>query len=435
MYYLCCANDGGRVMLDIDLIRETPDVVKESMRRRNMDTSAMEEVLKLDHEWRNVLTEGNQLRHRKNVLAREIQELRKKGEDISGIIKESKELPQKIKKLEEREKELKSGIHQLMLEIPNLLHESVPDGIDDRDNVEVKRWGTFKEYDFELKSHVDVMETLNLLDTDRAGKVAGSRFYYLKNEAVLLDIALIHIALNHMKEKGFQLMETPYMLNRQSVEGCVDMSAFEEVLYKIEDEDLYLTATSEHTLAAYHMNEIFEEDELPKRYAGFSACFRKEAGAHGKDTKGVFRSHQFNKVEQFIFSTPDTSWDEHELMIQNAEEIFQKLELPYRVVNVCTGDLGGVESKKYDIEVWMAKQQMFREVVSCSNCTDYQARELNVRYRTPEGNRFVHTLNSTALATSRAMVAIFENCQKEDGSVVVPKVLRDLVGTDVIEKK
>lgn len=422
-------------MLDMSVVREDPELVKRSMRRRNMNPSVVDEVLNRDSEWRAVLTEGNELRHRKNVLAQEIKELKRKGEDISEKVKETKELPGKIKAAEEREKELREQIRQLMLEIPNILHESVPDGVDDTENVEVKRWGDFKEYDFELKSHVDVMDELNLLDTDRAGKVAGSRFYYLKNEAVLLDMALICVALHHMKEKGFQLMETPYMLNRRSVEGCVDMSAFEDVLYKVEDEDLYLTATSEHTLASYHMDEILEVDDLPLRYAGFSACFRKEAGAHGKDTKGVFRSHQFNKVEQFVFSTPAQSWDEHELMIQNAEGIFQKLEIPYRLVNVCTGDLGGVAAKKYDIEAWMPKQQMFREVVSCSNCTDYQARELNVRYRAPEGNKFVHTLNSTALATSRAIVAIFENFQQEDGSVVVPTVLREYMGIDTIKKK
>ena len=419
-------------MLDINIIRENPELVKQSMQRRAMDTSAVDEVLRLDEEWRYILTEGNDLRHRKNVLAEEIKELKRKGEDISEKIKETKELPGKIRSVEEKEKELREKIRENMLQVPNLLHESVPDGIDDTENVEVRRWGVFKEYDFELKSHVDIMEALNLLDTERAGKVAGSRFYYLKNEAVLLDMALISMALQHMKEKGFQLMETPYMLNRRSVEGCVDMSAFEDVLYKIESEDLYLTATSEHTLASYHMDEILEEDDLPLRYAGFSACFRREAGAHGKDTKGVFRSHQFNKVEQFVFSTPETSWDEHELMVTNAEEIFQKLEIPHRVVNVCTGDLGGVAAKKYDIEAWMPKQQTFREVVSCSNCTDYQARELNVRYRTPEGNKFVYTLNSTALATSRALVAIFENFQQEDGSVVVPEVLQDFMGTDVI---
>jgi seryl-tRNA synthetase len=420
-------------MLDINIIRENPELVKQSMQRRAMDTSVVDDVLRLDEEWRQILTEGNELRHRKNVLAEEIKELKRKGEDISEKIKETKELPGKIRSVEEKEKDLREKIRQNMLQVPNLLHESVPDGIDDTENVEVRRWGVFKDYDFELKSHVDIMEALNLLDTERAGKVAGSRFYYLKNEAVLLDMALISMALQHMKEKGFQLMETPYMLNRRSVEGCVDMSAFEDVLYKIESEDLYLTATSEHTLASYHMDEIFEEDDLPLRYAGFSACFRKEAGAHGKDTKGVFRSHQFNKVEQFVFSAPETSWDEHELMVTNAEEIFQKLEIPHRVVNVCTGDLGGVAAKKYDIEAWMPKQQTFREVVSCSNCTDYQARELNVRYRTPEGNKFVYTLNSTALATSRALVAIFENFQQEDGSVVVPEVLQDFMGTDVIK--
>lgn len=419
-------------MLDINVIRETPELVKESMRRRHMDAAVVDNVLELDAEWREVLTEGNKLRHRKNVLAEEIKKLKKEGKDISAKIEESRTLPEKIKKLEEREKELKEKIHTLMLQIPNLLHESVPDGIDDTDNVEVKRWGQYREHDFELKSHVDIMENLNLLDTERAGKVAGSRFYFLKNEAVLLDLALICVALKHLKKKGFQIMETPYMINRVSVEGCVDMSAFEDMLYKVKGVDLYLAATSEHTLGAYHRDEILKEDDLPLRYGGFSACFRKEAGAHGKDTKGVFRSHQFNKVEQFVFSTPETSWDEHELMLKNAEELFQMLELPYRVVNVCTGDLGGVAAKKYDIEAWMPKQEMFREVVSCSNCTDYQSRELNIRYRTSEGNQFVYTLNSTALATSRAMVAIFENYQQEDGSVMVPHVLRDLVGTDII---
>lgn len=422
-------------MLDINVIRETPELVKESMRKRRMDTGMVDEVLTLDTQWRDTLTEGNQLRHRKNVLAEEIKEAKRKGEDISDKIRESKELPEKIRASEEKEKELRARIYQVMLQIPNLIHESVPDGVDENDSPEIRRWGTFKEYDFELKSHVDIMEALNLLDTERAGKVAGSRFYYLKNEVVLLDLALIHLALNHLREKKFQLMETPYMLNRRAVEGCVDMSAFEEVLYKIEGEDLYLTATSEHTLASYHMDEIFEEEVLPLRYAGFSACFRREAGAHGKDTKGVFRTHQFNKVEQFVFSPPETSWDEHEGMIRNAEEIFQKLEIPYRVVNVCSGDLGGVAAKKYDIEAWMPKQGVFREVVSCSNCTDYQARELNVRYRTPEGNKFVHTLNSTALATSRAIVAIFENNQQADGTVVVPKMLRDFVGADVMGKR
>jgi seryl-tRNA synthetase len=421
-------------MLDINVLREDPELVKQSMRRRNMDTSLVDDVLKLDTQWREVLTEGNELRHRKNVLAEEIKEIKRKGGDISEKIKESKELPGRIRATQELENTLREKIRQVMLEIPNVLHQSVPDGEDDTDNVEIKRWGDFKEYDFDLKSHVDIMDDLHLLDTDRAGKVAGSRFYYLQNEAVLLDMGLICMALHHLRKKGFQLMETPYMLNRKAVEGCVDMSAFEDVLYKVEDEDLYLTATSEHTLASYHMDEILEKEDLPLRYAGFSACFRKEAGAHGKDTKGVFRSHQFNKVEQFVFSAPEDSWGEHEVMIENAEEIFQKLEIPYRVVNVCTGDLGGVAAKKYDIEAWMPKQQMFREVVSCSNCTDYQARELNVRYRTPEGNRFVHTLNSTALATSRALVAIFENFQQEDRSVVVPEVLREYVGVDILRK-
>jgi len=294
--------------------------------------------------------------------------------------------------------------------------------------------GNKKEVDYEVlpwkpKSHVDVLEELDIGDTKRAAKVAGSRFFYLKNELALLDLAIAQFALEELVKQGYIPVIPPYMLNRRAMEGVTDLSAFEEMLYKIEGEDLYLIATAEHSIGAMFMDEILEEKDLPIKFVGFSPCFRKEAGAHGKDTKGIFRVHQFHKVEQFIFAKPEESWELHEELIKNAEALFQKLGIPYRVVNICAGELGAVAAKKYDIEAWMPAQGKFRELVSASNCTDYQARRLNIRYRSRDGNfRFVHTLNSTALATTRTAVAIIENFQKEDGAIEIPKVLRKYMG-------
>jgi seryl-tRNA synthetase len=266
---------------------------------------------------------------------------------------------------------------------------------------------------------------------ERAGKVAGSRFFYLKRELVLLDMALMSFAMEELFKNGYTPIEPPYLMRREAYEGVTALSDFEEVLYKIENEDLYLIATSEHPMAAMLQNEVLLEQNMPLKLAGISTCFRKEAGAHGKDTRGIFRTHQFNKIEQFIFCAPEQSWQLHEELVHNAEGLVQKLGLPYRVVNVCTGDIGTVAAKKYDIEAWMPAQEGYREIISCSNCTDYQARRLGVRYREKEGapvKGFVHTLNSTAIATGRTIVAILENFQQEDGSIVVPKVLRKYMG-------
>jgi seryl-tRNA synthetase len=265
------------------------------------------------------------------------------------------------------------------------------------------------------------------MDVERAGKIAGARFFYLKREGVLLDLALRIFALEAMFKKGYVPIEPPFMMRREPYEGVVALSDFEEVLYKIENEDLYMIATSEHPMAAMFMNETLKAEDLPLKMAGLSTNFRKEAGAHGKDTRGIFRTHQFNKIEQFIFCKPEDSWKLHEELLQNAEELVQKLGLPYRVVNVCTGDIGTVAAKKYDIEAWIPAQNGYREIISCSNCTDYQARRLNIKYREKEGEPpkgFVHTLNSTALATGRTIVAILENYQQPDGTIVVPEVLR-----------
>jgi seryl-tRNA synthetase len=290
-------------------------------------------------------------------------------------------------------------------------------------------YGKKPSFDFSPKSHVDLIAELDLVDTERAGVVSGARFYYLKRELVLLDLALIQFAINNLLKKGFVLLETPYMIRRKPYEGVVDLADFEEMIYKIDKEDLYLIATSEHPIASFHMNELLDKNDLPLKYAGLSACFRKEAGSHGKDTKGIFRVHQFNKVEQFVFCKPEESWDLHEELIANAIGLYKKLGLHFRNVNICVGEIGSVAAKKYDLEVWMPAQNTYREIVSCSNCTDYQARRLNIRYR-EEGNKkyYVHTLNSTAIATTRTIVAILENFQQPDGSILIPQVLRPYLG-------
>ncbi len=323
--------------------------------------------------------------------------------------------------------------------LPNIMHDSVPVGKDDRDNVPIKFEGTARVHDFPAVSHVDLLESLDVADLERAARAAGARFVYLKGDLVLLAKALEFFALTKLTGKGFTPVEPPFMLRREAIEGAVDLSDFEDVIYKVEagagagkDDapELFLIATSEHPLAALHMGEIFEDAQLPLRYAGVSPCFRKEAGAHGKDTKGIFRVHQFSKVEQFVYCTAEDSWAIHEELIANAEEIYRELGIPYRVVNICTGDLGTVAAKKYDIEAWMPVQGAYREVVSCSNCTDYQARRYNTRHRKAPGEptSFVHTLNSTAVAVQRTLVAILENFQQADGSVMIPEPLRQYLG-------
>jgi seryl-tRNA synthetase len=284
--------------------------------------------------------------------------------------------------------------------------------------------------DFPVKDHIDIGTSLDIIDTERGSKVAGARFYYLKEDLVRLNFALIQLAIEYGQSKGYAVIQPPYLLKREIMEGSVDLSAFEDSIYKLEGEDLYLLTTAEHALLAYHADEILDGSRLPLRYLGVSPCFRKEAGAHGRDTKGIFRVHQFEKVEQFVFSRPEESWTEHERLISTTEEFFQLLDLPYRIVNICSGDLGAPAAKKYDLEVWLPGQGTYREAVSCSNCTDWQARRLAVRFRDKTGDepRFVHTLNSTLVATGRALIAIMENNQHADGSFSVPPPLKKFMG-------
>ncbi len=416
-------------MLDIRFVRANPDVIREDLRKRNdLEKLAwIDDLLIQDIRHRELIGQTNELRRRRNSISYDINRAKKAGEDASALIAEAAGLPGRIKENEAEMEEISQKIRYYLMRLPNILHDSVPIGADDSGNVELKRYGTPRTFSFELKNHGQLAADNNWADFERATKTSGAGFYFLKGNLVLLDLALQRFALDILIEKGYTPIIPPYMINRRSYEEVTDLDDFEKVMYKIEGDDAYLIATSEHPMAAMYQDEIFEEKDLPLRLAGLSPCFRREIGSHGLDTKGLFRVHQFHKVEQFVYCHPDDSWTIHEELRENAEEIFQKLEIPYRVVNICTGDIGTVAAKKYDIEAWMPRENEYREVVSCSNCTTYQAVRLNIRVRDKEdfeSKQFVHTLNSTAIATSRAMRAILENNQQEDGSVEIPKVLR-----------
>jgi len=415
-------------MLDIKLIREDPEAVRRNLEKRQdpAKLGLLDQVIEADGRWRELTTKVNRLRKRRNEVSSEIASALKSGRDASALREEAKKIPEEIKEvdaeLSQREETVRSGLMRL----PNMLHESVPYGRDDKDNVVVKVWGEPPKFGFTPISHAELAYSLGIADFDRAGKVSGTGFYYLRNELVLLDYAIMRYAMDFLSSKGYSIIEPPYMIRREAYEGVTDLADFENVMYKLDGEDLYLIATSEHAMGAMLMGETLNADALPIRLCGVSPCFRKEIGAHGKYTKGLFRVHQFNKVEQFIFCLPEQSWGLHEELQRNCEQLYQGLGLHYRVVNVCTGDIGSIAAKKYDTEVWMADGE-FREVGSNSNCTDYQARRLGVRYRLKEGQApagFVHTLNNTALATSRTMIAVLEQYQQEDGSVKVPKALQ-----------
>jgi len=419
-------------MLDIRLIRENPKIVEEDLRKRGDPEKIpwVDELLELDASWRRALTRSNELRERRNKLTREIEDLHRKGLDPSDKIREAASLPSEIAALEKDADHYRERIDYILLRLPNIMDPAVPIGRDENENVEVRRWGELPNFDFTPKDHIDLAENRSLLDLERAAKVAGSRFYYMQGGLVQLNYALIKYALDFLQERGHKLVQPPYMIKREAIGGAIALSDFEEMIYKIEGEDLYLIATAEHALLAMHMNEILDGNALPLRYAGVSPCFRKEAGAHGRDTKGIFRVHQFEKVEQFVFCKSEDSWKEHEALLMRAEEFLQSLRIPYRVMNVCSGDLGTVAAKKYDIEAWLPGQGKFREVVSCSNCTSYQAVRAKIRYRDKpnEPTAYVHTLNSTLVATERTLIAIMENYQRRDGSIAIPDVLVSYMG-------
>ncbi len=428
-------------MLDIKLIRENPEIVKNNLEKRgNTETTQMLlDLIAVDKEWRFNLTKLNELRHQRKQVTIEIAKLKKAGKEADSEVERAQDIDEKITILEKQVIQQEQKTHDYLMQLPNLLDESVPLGKDSNDNVQVKTWGTAPKFNFPIKNHIDLALDLDQIDMERAGKISGARFFYLKNQVAQLDMALMSFAIEELTKKGYTPIIPPYLMKREAYEGVTALGDFADVLYKVENEDLYLIATSEHPMAAMYMNEVLKEQDMPLKLAGISTCFRKEAGAHGKDTRGIFRTHQFNKIEQFIFCKPEESAKLLEELLQNAEDLLQKLELPYRVVNVCTGDIGTVAAKKYDIEAWMPAQEGYREVVSCSNCTDYQGRRLGIRYREKEGappKGFVHTLNSTAIATGRTIVAIIENNQQENGTINIPTALRKYMGNrEKIDKK
>jgi seryl-tRNA synthetase len=419
-------------MLDIRLMRENPELVRANLKRRGVPQHLQLLDMLVEHDtlWRRSLTKLNEFRHQKNVLAPEIARLKKEKKDAEEQIRLVRELSETIERLEREVAVHADQTRNALLTLPNLLHDSVPFGEDDKDNVVVKVIGEPPTFDFDAKNHLDIALNLDMIDTERAAKTAGHGFVYLKGGLARLDYAVLTYTMDFLMKRGYLLIEPPYMMRRKPYLGVTDLDFFGDQLYKIEDDDLYLIATSEHPMAAFYMDEVINQSELPIKFAGISTNFRKEGGTHGKYTRGLFRTHQFNKVEQFIFCLPEDSWSLHEELEENSEALYRSLGLCFRVVNVCTGDIGSIAAKKFDIEVWMADGE-YREAGSNSNCTDYQARRLNVRYRVKEGQApagFVHTLNNTAIATSRTLIAILEQYQQKDGSVLIPTPLQPYMG-------
>ncbi len=418
-------------MLDVKLLRERPEVIRDDLKKRGWldKLPLVDEAAAADSEWRQAKKRVDDLRHAQNKLTTEVAALKKAGKDASEKLAEVKGVPDEIARLDKRADELQSRVREVLMSLPNILHASVPVGPDEGGNVTVRTWGEPRKFDFSPKDHQDLLVGLGLLDVERAAKISGARFFFLKGDAMRLEQSIMRYAVDFLSKRGFTAVGPPLMMRRDAYAGVVDLADFGPVIYKLEGDDLYLIATSEHPLVSMHMDEILPGGSLPIRYCGFSPNFRAEAGAHGKDTKGIFRTHQFYKVEQVVFARPEESWAIHEELIGNAEAIFQSLGLHYRVVNICTGDIGTVAAKKYDLEAWMPVQERFREMVSCSNCTDYQARRLMIRYREKPGSEplLLHTLNSTAV-TTRALVAIVENFQQRDGSIAIPKPLVPYMG-------
>ncbi len=425
-------------MLDPKALRDDPEGVKANLSKRQDSKllSYVDEYVTVDESWRELKKESENLRQKRNEFAKSIRTM--KGDEKQVAIKETQSIKSDLESVENKLKDSENRRQWLLDRIPNLLHESVPYGVDDSENQVIRTWGKKPDFDFTPRDHHYLLELLDIAEIERARKISGSRFYFLKNEGVILEMALLRYGVDILREKGVDIFSTPTMVRKEMLYGTGFLPLGDEDIYKIEGEDLNLIGTSEVTLGGMHSGEVFLENELPTRYAGVSNCYRTEASATTKDDKGIFRVHEFKKVEMFSFVLPEKSWEEQERMIGIAEEVFEGLEMPFQVVNICTGDIGGVAARKYDIELWMPGQQRYREVVSASNCTDYQSRRLNIKYRGKEGSKpidFIHTLNSTTITTTRPMVAILENYQQEDGTVKIPTVLQKYTGFKEIKPK
>ncbi|MDD5499606.1 MAG: serine--tRNA ligase [Candidatus Nanoarchaeia archaeon] len=415
-------------MLDIKLFRENPDIVRKDLKKRKYadKLNLIDEVIKADSQWRKELIKRDKLKNLRNVESKKIAGIKGKKEKEKKI-REMQENNKKIQEVDGKCAALEKIVIDLLSKIPNLMDESVPYGKDDSENIEIKKWGKKAEFGFKPLSHQELCEKNDWYDVVRGAKVAGARNYFLKNDLARLQFALFSYALDFLKKKGFSLMIPPYMAYDKCFFGTGYLPEGKEDLYEISGQGMSLIGTSEVPITSYYMNETLNENDLPKKFCGYSACFRTEAGSHGKDEKGIFRVHQFDKIEMVILCAPEKSKEMHEFLLKNAEEFWQSLGMHYRVVNICTGDLGIVASKKYDIEAWFPGQDKYREVVSCSNFKDYQSRRLNIKLREKEGmppKNFLHTLNSTLVTNTRCLIAIIENFQTKEGKVLIPKALQ-----------
>ena len=416
-------------MLDIHVFRDAPDRIRADLAKRKMDDSIVSDILRMDEDWRGIKFEVDQLRKKRNSSARMIAAAKKSG-DVDAVertLEEVQSLGSAIEEMESKASSMMKKRDSLRMQVPNLLHEDVPIGENDEKNVEINRHGEPPEFGFDPRTHNEIIEKNGWVDLTRGAKVSGSRQYFLIGDLARLEMALQQYSTDFLTDRGYTLIQPPLMMNRKSYEGVTDLSDFENVMYGIDPDGYYLIATSEHPLTAMRMDEIIEPTELPIKLVGVSPCFRREVGAHGLSDRGIWRVHQFTKVEQVVICKPEDSWNYHNELLENAKSLWDNLGLHYRVVDICTGDMGTVASRKYDLEAWLPGAGEFKEVVSCSNCTDYQANRLKMRYRKSDGNESVHTLNSTAVATSRALVAIIEQYQTEDGVVRVPEVLIPLM--------
>ena len=414
-------------MLDIKLIREDPEGVKRALEQRGESADLVDAVLDVDVKRRNAQKQADELRAEQKKQGAGVAKL--KGDDKNALLARLKEISESVTQLEEQQRGLEGEQRDLLLHIPNVPHESVPAG-DETNNIEIGRWGEPRAFDFEARDHLDLGERLGILGMEAGAKVSGSRFAFLKGGAVRLWFAVKQLATERLIERGHTPVLPPVLVRREAMEGTGFFPAAEDQIYFLEKDDLYLVGTSEVPLAAMHMDEFL--DALPMRYVAHSVCFRREAGAAGKDTRGIFRVHQFEKVEMFVFTTPEQSWEEHERLVAIEEEFMKDLGIQYRAVLLAAGDTGAPSAKTIDLEAWFPGQQRYRETTSCSNTTDYQSRRLGIRMKTGKGPVFVHTLNGTVATSSRTIAAIIENYQRADGTIEVPEILRPVVGADVI---
>lgn len=425
-------------MLDLKKIRTNPDEIKKALKNRGEDfqESTIDEILALDEERRKILVEVENLKSKRNQVSAEIPKLKKAGEDVQGIMAEMRELGDKIKEFDTKVSEVDSKIEYILLRIPNIPNPQVPEGETDEDNIEIKKWGEATKFDFEAKAHWDLGTDLDILDFERGGKVAGSRFTMYKGLGARLERAVISYFLDkHTFENGYEEVLPPYMVNRDSMTGTGQLPKFEEDAFKVENNGYFLIPTAEVPVTNMYRNETFKGDELPVKHVAYSACFRAEAGSAGRDTRGLIRQHQFNKVELVKFCKPEQSYEELDKLVKDAESVLQGLKLPYRIVRICKGDLGFTAALKYDIEVWMPSYNRYVEISSCSNFEEFQARRANIKYKeTPKDKpQFVHTLNGSGVAIGRAVAAILENYQREDGTVELPEALRRYMNCNEIK--